>query len=249
MSKMEGNRDVKGLIENFWECDINDKKKIIKSLGNIGSSLSVIELIKILEEDNHTLNGYIMEALGSVGDPHGIDELIGIMMSHNNRWIRWQATNALGDIKDPRAIIPFTKALFYDENVYVRLSTIDGLVSLKDDKAIKPLIFALNDKDEKVVIKAVQALGNMGNEIALKPLKIAYQNGSDILKKNIEASELKITTRLHITDNNLKEIQKSYGQIIENSNNENVVNKDMNFENLDNSMKFPNNKPKMDYKN
>jgi len=70
--------------------------------------------IALLSDDSEGNRWKAAEALGRIGDPAAVDELIGTLWD-DDEWVRLKAAWALGRIGDPRAIHPLQR-LYRMEN-------------------------------------------------------------------------------------------------------------------------------------
>ena len=88
------------------------------------------------------------------------DELIGILLEHEDPLMRTAAAYGLGVLRDPEAAAPLIQALAMDEDPQVRAAAADALGVVGKGKAEEELLLALAaDLDVGVRVAAARALG------------------------------------------------------------------------------------------
>ena len=92
------------------------KLSSINALGEIGESIAVDALIRMLNERDSDIKMAACNALGMIRDPKAVKHLIRIL---DDKDIRLTAIWALGNIGDKGAV-PLLTRLLYDNDKYVR---------------------------------------------------------------------------------------------------------------------------------
>ncbi len=172
---------VKKLLKQLDAAQGEEQIPTIRALGRSGKKEAVKPLIWIFnirkESPRHT--AAIVEALGRLGDPRGIDPLLGgwdhlnsirrgLELGARRQALRAQLAEALGLIGGEEARRVLFRALEDDDSRVVRKAVV-GLGRLKDRGSVDRLIQILKRRDDTAQ-SAYEALGEIGDEKALAPL-------------------------------------------------------------------------------
>jgi HEAT repeat protein len=148
-------------------------------------------LLDALGDDDPRIRTAAVKALGEIGDPAAVPQLLHIMNTERDGDIRWLATGALGKIG--AAAVPGLLNMLRDEDWKVRRSAADALWAMREPSAVPGLLAALQDRNDVVrqaVAGALEAIG----EGAVVPL-IEALNSRDPQTSRIAADYLnKIAT-------------------------------------------------------
>lgn len=141
------------------------------------------DLLKDLQDEDSSVRGEAIEALGEAGAKDAVEPLIAILKADEDEENRQLAAVALGDIRDERAIGALIEAL--DD---------EGLETIREDwgpftkpshyaaialerfgmKAVEPLIEAFESREfDDVKLYIATSLGKMGYTRAVSSLKNA----------------------------------------------------------------------------
>lgn len=196
---MKDKKDYHGLTRALRHRDLNIQWKAAQALGELGRE-GVDYLIRTLENTmNKEARLGIIEALGIIGDPRAINQLISQLKDPNNE-IRWETALALGEIGATSAI-PSLRDTLDDPDKYVRYGAALALrqlswmpenevdkaalsVGLQEwDKiegmgpdALIAIRNAMKDPDKNVRLQAVRTMGTLRREEAIP---ILYRAISD----------------------------------------------------------------------
>lgn len=85
--------------------------------------------LHLLSDDDEVSRWKAAEALGRIGDPAAVEDLIGTLWDDDER-VRLKAAWALGRIADPRAYAPLRR-LYRMENEQVREIIIEALENIR----------------------------------------------------------------------------------------------------------------------
>jgi hypothetical protein len=130
------------------------------SLGRFYKEDKVVKaLIQALHDPFNEVRGATAEALGSIGDPQGVDPLLKLIKEDPDPEVRVKAAQSLGCFSiESRAL----EALIYalnDPSKIVRQQAAAALANFKDHKIIDPLLkLSKEDPDEKVRVTAIGTL-------------------------------------------------------------------------------------------
>ena len=92
----------------------------------------------------------------------GFDELVWVLLNHQDQEMRAAAARALRALEDVRAVQPFMQALSADEYSGVRVAAAGGLAYIGKDRAEGSLLLAATaDVDASVREAAVRSLGTL----------------------------------------------------------------------------------------
>jgi HEAT repeat protein len=124
-------------------------------------------LLDALGDDDPRIRTAAVKALGEIGDPAAVPQLLHIMNTERDGDIRWLATGALGKIG--AAAVPGLLNMLRDEDWKVRRSAADALWAMREPSAVPGLLAALLDRNDVVRQAVAGALDAMG-EGAVAPL-------------------------------------------------------------------------------
>lgn len=198
---MKERHDVPGLVRALKHRNLNVQWQAAEALSSLGID-HIDVLTGALNTRNKDIRLGVVEVLGEIRDPRGVDPLLTILHETSNE-LRLQAALALGEIGDIRAIKPLVN-LLRDEDKYVRygaslaLQKLDyvpenpidvAFLSLGQQEwerlqdmgadAVPALTTALADRDARVRERAVELLGHIGGEGALPPVYRALRDEDD----------------------------------------------------------------------
>lgn len=178
--------------------NIDEVRAAIQALGEFASS-SIVRPLLIVQAIHSSESVRVKVAIGKTGQA-GARELMGIIESNADKWMRTAATKMLNQFNSveaievlervlerddvdmrreaaealvnisDRGIIRPLVAMLQDEDPRIRTLAASGLIKTADKRAIAPLIIALNDDFFEVRANAIQALGEHGDETAAPKL-------------------------------------------------------------------------------
>lgn len=124
-------------------------------------------LLDALGDDDPRIRTAAVKALGEIGDPAAVAQLLHIMNTEQDGDIRWLATGALGKIGADA--VPGLLNMLRDEDWKVRRSAADAIWAMREPSAVPGLLAALHDKNDVVRQAVAGALDAIG-EGAVLPL-------------------------------------------------------------------------------
>ncbi len=130
-------------------------------------SAAVPGLLDALGDDDPRIRTAAVKALGEIGDPAAVPQLLHIMNTERDGDIRWLATGALGKIGS--AAVPGLLNMLRDEDWKVRRSAADAIWAMREPGAVPGLLAALQDRNDVVRQAVAGALDAIG-EGAVQPL-------------------------------------------------------------------------------
>jgi len=130
-------------------------------------------LLDALSDEDGRIRMAACKALGDIGHPSAVPELLRILTKEPDNDIRWQATGALGKIGE--AAVEGLAAALKDDDWKVRRSAADALWSMREPGAVPALTEALIDRNDVVRQAAAGALEGMG-DMAVPGLGEALKN-------------------------------------------------------------------------
>jgi hypothetical protein len=137
-----------------------DAAFVLTKQANNKDAAAVPGLIDALHDDDTRIRVAACNALGEIGAPSAVPELLHILNKDNNNDMRWAATGALG--KMGTAAVPGLIQALQDEDWKVRRSSADALWGLREPAAVPALLEALFDKNDVVRQAATGALESLG---------------------------------------------------------------------------------------
>jgi HEAT repeat protein len=198
IAAMKGRKDYRGLMKALRHRNPDVQWKASAALSDLGAE-GMDHLLTGLGSWNKDTRLGIIEALGEIGDPAAVPNLVPLLKDRSNE-IRWETALALGEIGDSRAVDPLREAL-RDPDRYVRygaavaLEKLDWSPASREDyalllngkqeweslaelgaAAIGPLSISAADLELSVRIHAVQTLGEIGNQKAIPALYRALRD-------------------------------------------------------------------------
>ncbi len=121
---------------------------------------SVPGLLDALRDENPQVRTAAVKALGEIGDPAAVPEVLSTMVKDPSGDVRWMASAALG--KMGAAAVPGLMNALRDEDWKVRRSAAEALWGMAEPAAVPGLMEALCDKNDVVRQAASGALEAMG---------------------------------------------------------------------------------------
>ena len=169
----QGDASIESLIDVLYIPDPPIQAAAAETLGEIGSSLAIGDLIYHLE---HWVTGSmrraISMALGKIGVP-GISALVDIL-DHPDWLIRVSAVRALGMVKHPDAYQGLLIAL-RDENIRIKRAAYESLLPVSGN-VTEDLVEALADPNRMVRYFAAGLLGRSHPDESIPYLLWVIQN-------------------------------------------------------------------------
>jgi hypothetical protein len=124
-------------------------------------SAAVPGLLDALRDEKPPVRVAAVKALGDIGDPVAVPELLSTMVKDPSGDVRWTASAALGKIGT--AAVPGLMSALRDEDWKVRRSAAEALWGMSEPTAVPGLLGALTDKNDVVRQAASGALEAMGS--------------------------------------------------------------------------------------
>lgn len=184
---------VEPLLDALCDKNFHVRTAVAKTLGNIGSALSVEPLIFLLKNE---------KVANIFPNP------------------KYSAIDALGKIGDNRAVEPLIEQLEQLKEEMYRELIISALTKLMDTRAIKPLV-DIAKKDERLRYNAIKALKKIGGISEVIKLLISLLESSkpwmdyEIIKELGEVGEqsciqilLKFTLNKRVADTAVSSLEK-----------------------------------------
>jgi len=209
--------DQEDLIKLLGNNDIDIREKVAMRLGEIGNSLSVEPLIKVLRDkekvdSRHLIRRDVIIALGKIGDPRAIEPLIEAFWD-KYPYIRNIAAESLGGF-GIAAVKPLTNALKTNDNFSRQSTTYAlGLIAYKNQEIQSEIICILinvlvdsasMDQKSEYSIPRSSDIENT----ALEALEKVYEAtmswlGNSLQSEDIQRQNLALTALLSIGGNDL----------------------------------------------
>jgi HEAT repeat protein len=120
-----------------------------------------------------------------------VEDLINLLLMHNNASERGKAALKLGEIGDARSVEPLIKAL-EDGDRKMPWKAAWALGEIGDTRAVEPLIRVLKVQfpvDQELLRQSVLALVKIGAQ-AVESLIIVLREGADVLTRSLAAQIL-----------------------------------------------------------
>jgi HEAT repeat protein len=152
-----------------------DAAFMLTKLANNKEPAAIPGLLDALQDEDIRIKVAACAALGEIGAPSAVPELLHILNKDNNNDLRWAATGALG--KMGVAAVPGLVKALQDEDWKVRRSAADALWGLREPSAVPALVEAMFDKNDVVRQASAGAVEAMG-EIATTGLAEAVISGA-----------------------------------------------------------------------
>ena len=141
-------------------------------LGRAGDERALGPLVAALHDPDPRLRGEAARALGALGSPRAVPELIAVLQTDANPDTRMAAAHSLGLFSDHRAVDALLARLAdRSENPRVRGFAAEALAGPGERRAVPALIAALGDPSVEVRFWAAFALGEIGDPAALSALQ------------------------------------------------------------------------------
>lgn len=166
--KMEGKKDVKGVIKALSDKDWCARATAAGALGRIGDVKAVEPLIQALGDPEFDVRAEATEALGKFGDVRVMEPLFQAVKDEE-RGLQCLAVSALGNIGAP-ALDYLIQALSIEGSRQwdIRERAVQALGNIGDARVVEPLIGAL--EHPRLQDTAAKALEKMGDRRAVEPL-------------------------------------------------------------------------------
>lgn len=178
--------------------NVDEVRAAIQGLGEFASS-NIVQPLLVVQAIHTSESVRVKVALGKTGQA-GARELMGIIESNADKWMRTAAAKMLNQFNSvesievlervlerddvdmrreaaealvnisDRGIIRPLVTMLQDDDPRIRTLAAGGLIKTADKRAIAPLIIALNDDFFEVRANAIQALGEHGDETAAPKL-------------------------------------------------------------------------------
>ncbi|MCC6806081.1 MAG: HEAT repeat domain-containing protein [Deltaproteobacteria bacterium] len=168
----------------YWISRLDDKREqeeAVKKLGELKDKKAVDPLIKVMKE-NDKLRPAAAQALGTIGDPKAIPELMAIVTvdpgalnddaTRQKQLTTERAINALGDLKAKEAADLILQVSQKARDLPTRMAVLRAMGSIKDPKFGPAMLQVLDDDSESMPAKkaAVEVLGEMRDPAAVPGL-------------------------------------------------------------------------------
>ena len=150
----------------------------LKVLGEVGDQAIVPDLLPSLRDDSDNVRFEAVRALGKLGGPEAVKQLVRLARKDSRDFIRREAVRVLrtaGQGQD--AVMDMARRLLRDPSRDVRVQAARLLGGYQDPKSIAPLLKAMADSHWSVRESAEMALLNFGRG-ALDPLIGALKSSS-----------------------------------------------------------------------
>jgi HEAT repeat protein len=168
LSAYNNQKCIEVLISVLKEDKPSLKKKVVTSLGNIGSKEATLSLIPLLLGKDEILRAMTVNALRKIGDKRAVESLIPLLKD-DSLPVRMFTVKALGQLEDVRAV-PFLKEALNNEdcsglkeNIKKALKKIGNeKESLGDTSIISILVGVVeSDKNPAVRRNAIRQIGHI----------------------------------------------------------------------------------------
>ena len=149
------------------------KKKdtdVLCKLAQLGDSSALLDLRKLLSDEDESMQLAAAKALGKLGDTSSAPELVKLL-ANVDRYQWDDIAEALGKLGDRSIVSELVKLLAHTDK-YVRMSAAKLLGNLGDDDSstVPELVKLLGDKSENVRQSVARVLGNLGDSSAMPGL-------------------------------------------------------------------------------
>jgi HEAT repeat protein len=182
ITKLESERNIKGLTKGLKDKDCEIRLKAVSALGRIGDEIGAVDGLAIAIDDEYwNVVCEALTALGKIGTEKAVDELI-IALKSKNSSVRKMSAELLGGLQNERAIEGLTLAL-KDEISFVKEAALESISCFSSALAVPPLSSALKDKSPKIRQMAVSALSRMNEDLAVDGLVIALKDRVPKIRK------------------------------------------------------------------
>ena len=173
----KGLSDTDLLILQLKSNDIKNRLRAIKALGSVIQEKATVALIKLLSEDDVTLQKQSAITLGEIGDNIAVDKLLKLLKS-DNKSVRTAALESLEKIRFPDEeyiISPWIRDLFSHKDSSVRLFAFTLLSRVKYPSFYNNLLDGLTDEDHNIRRICAISLADLGKADAIEPIKKAIE--------------------------------------------------------------------------
>lgn len=137
-----------------------DAAFLLAKQTNYQEAAAVPGLLDALHDDDARLRAAAAKALGEIGDPSAVPELLQIMNKDPDGNIRWTASGALS--KMGASAVPGLTVALSDDDWKVRRSAAEALSGMREPAAVPSLIEAMTDRNDVVRQAVANALESMG---------------------------------------------------------------------------------------
>ena len=137
-----GEAAVESVLAGLDTSDVDVRKFLIDTLGDIRDPRAVSPLLQALTDEDENISVAAAEALGKIGDPRAVEPLIEALAYSDRGWLDYAAAEALGEIGDERALGPLLAALGRGS---LREPVLESLGKIGSIKTLEPLVNGLAD--------------------------------------------------------------------------------------------------------
>jgi HEAT repeat protein len=150
----------------------------LKVLGEVGDQALVPDLLASLRDDSDNVRFEAVRALGKLGGPEAVKQLVRLARKDSRDFIRREAVRVLRTAgQGQAAVMDMARQLLRDTSRNVRVQAARLLGGFQDPKSIAPLLKAMADSHWSVRESAEIALLNFGRG-AMDPLIGALKSSS-----------------------------------------------------------------------
>jgi len=176
-----GEPAITALVAALKSSSINVRRLAAKSLGQIGSSQSIDDLIELLTDESRKVQAAAAIALGNYRHPIA-SQKIAETFSRVPPQVRIYLVYALARINDIIAV-PFLIEQLPAQRPDVRAAIVLALGKLRDARAIDSLLRAAKDDDDIVRANAVYALSSFYSPMTMSALIDALDDPVDRVRE------------------------------------------------------------------
>ncbi len=179
ITEMKETGDIKGLIDELKEGDIEERAESAMALGVLEAEEAVGALVDSLDDESDLVVSNAALALGHIGS----DEVMGSLLDrldHESWEVRHDAAIALGEIGTPDAEDELLE-LLDDEEMEVRQKAVEALGKVGDEETLEELKGHIGGEDiRKELVWSISLIGGDG---AVEPLIELYEDGGGEIRK------------------------------------------------------------------
>ncbi len=174
----EGDYTLETALEELTtSSDPEVRAEAAEALGELGEPGALPILVEAMVNDQSLA---VQLASLTALQTFGVDQLIWILLNHDDPLMRVAAANALRALEDLRALDALFQALASDEDTQVRVAVANALAEIGKGRAEEPLLLAAtSDEDSAVRVAAVRALGALKTEWTAHQLVAVLRSDPD----------------------------------------------------------------------
>ena len=174
----EGDYTLETALEELTtSSDPEVRAEAAEALGELGEPGALPILVEAMVNDQSLA---VQLASLTALQTFGVDQLIWILLNHDDPLMRVAAANALRALEDLRALDALFQALASDEDAQVRVAVANALAEIGKGRAEEPLLLAAtSDEDSAVRVAAVRALGALKTEWTAHQLVAVLRSDPD----------------------------------------------------------------------